>query len=314
MNQVEPDSKIAAVPASGARRGALLVNTKSRRGAAWFDQAQKALTDCGMELMEAKAVKKPRELPALVERQIRAGVPIVIVGGGDGTFSSIAHLFARKQTILGVLPLGTGNAFARDLGIQPQVDKACHVILNGKVAQVDMGVIGNREFLNVATVGLSTKIALGLQDEMKKKLGRAVYFISLLRALATVTPFHIKLDLPSGTHEFESLQLVIGNGRFHAGPFQVAPDASIDGGWLSIYALASTRKIDFLKMVIHMRGGRHVDLPQVRAFRVQSGRLSTSPVQRITVDGETKLRTPMDFGIVPRALRVMVPEGFDENS
>jgi len=295
------------------KRGVLLVNTKSRRGAEWFTEAKETLVAGGMELVEAKAVKNPGDMPDLVEKYIQGGMPIVIAGGGDGTFSSIAHLFARKETVLGVLPLGTGNAFARDLGIEARVDLACQTIMQGKIARVDMGLIGDRSFINIATVGLSTKIALGLQDDMKKKLGRAVYLISLLRALATIVPFHVKLELPSGIHEFDSLQLVIGNGRFHAGPFPVSPDASIDGGWLSIYALASRRKIDFLKMVLHMHGGKHVDLPEVQAFRVQSGRLSTSLVQRITVDGETKLHTPINFGIVPNALKVMVPKDFDED-
>ena len=264
--------------------------------------------------MEARPVKRPRDLPDWVEKQIRNEIPLVIVGGGDGSFSAIAHLFAESETILGVLPLGTGNAFARDLGIPAHVTSACDTILNGKVACVDMGLVGNREFVNVATVGLSTKIALGLRDDKKKKIGRAVYLISLIHALFTVTPFRVKLELPSGTHEFDSLQVVIGNGRFHAGPFQMAPDATIDGGWLSIYALASTRKLDFLRMVLHMRGGKQGDMPEVQAFRVKSGRLTTKPIQRITVDGETRIQTPVDFGIVPGALRVMVPKDFVDNS
>ncbi len=62
------------------------------------------------------------------------------------------------------------------------------------------------------------------------------------------------------------------------------------------------------------RGGKHVDLPDVKAFRVKSGRLSASPTQRITVDGETTMSTPTEFGIVPQALRVVVPQGFDDGN
>ena len=295
------------------RRAALLVNTKSRRGAEWFDQVHQALVDGGIDLVESRAIRHPKNMSDAVSAQIRAGVPLVIVGGGDGTFSSIARLFARKVTILGVLPLGTGNAFARDLGIAANVNDACDAILNGKVAKVDMGLVGDRDFVNVATIGLSTKIALGLQDDKKKKLGRAVYALSLLKALATVQPFHVKLDLPSGSHEFDCMQLVIGNGHFHAGPFPVAPDASITGGWLSIYALATRHKSAFLKMALHMRGGKHVDLDEVKAFRVKSGTLTANPPQRITVDGEICMATPVKFGIVPAALKVMTPLEFDEN-
>lgn len=288
------------------RRMALFANAKSRRGEQWFEQAKQTLGDGGAELVDARLFKSVQSLAVAVELAVKDGIPLVAVGGGDGTFGQIAHLFARQPTILGVLPLGTGNAFARDLGIPPEAQGACDTILNGVVAEVDMGLIGDHEFVNIATIGLSTKIALGLQSSLKKKFGRFAYLISLAKALATVEPFRVILELPSGRHEFDSLQLVIGNGRFHAGPFPVTPDASITAGWLSIYALASTRKMDFLKMALYMSGGRHVNLPEVRAFRAQEGRLSAFPVQRVTVDGETKLRTPVTFGIVPGALKVMV--------
>ncbi len=193
-----PDLDTELQSAQLPRRAALIINTKSRRGAEWFEQAHLRLVQGGMDLVLSKAVKNPRELPELVEKQIRDGVPLVIAGGGDGTFSSIAHLFARKEAVIGVLPLGTVYAFARDLGILPDVHAACDALLNGKIARVDMGLIGDREFVNVATIGLSTKIALGLQDDLKKKLGRGVYLVSLLRALATIVPFHVKLELKSG--------------------------------------------------------------------------------------------------------------------
>lgn len=296
------------------RRAALLVNAKSRRGSEWFGKIHKALTEGGIELTESKLFRKPKQLAMAVQAQVAGGAHLVIVGGGDGTFSSVAQFFARKEAVLGVLPLGTGNAFARDLGIPADVDGACKTILEGKIAEVDMGLIADREFVNVASVGLTTRIALGLQDSQKKALGRVVYLASLVKALATIRPFRVSLELPNGKHEFDSLQVVIGNGRFHAGPFPVAPDATITGGWLSIYALASRRKIAFLKMALHMRGGKHVELDEVRSFRVQSGRLSTSPGQRVTVDGETCLETSVDFGMVPHALRVMAPPDFDEGN
>ncbi len=294
------------------RRAALIVNTRSRRGLEWFSSAKETLIREGIDLVEARAVKRPSDISAIVKAQINQDIPLVIVGGGDGTFGLIAHLFARKQTVLGVLPLGTGNAFARDLGIAPNVAAACSTILTGKVAHIDMGLIGDREFLNIATIGLTTEIVLGLQDDMKKRIGRVVYLGSILRALIGIKPFRVVLELPEGTFNFECLQLVIGNGRFHAGPFLIAPDASISGGWLSIYALASRRKGDFLKMALRMRSGTQADLKEVKAFRAQSGILLASPAQRITVDGETKLLTPVRFGIMPKALRVLVPETFSE--
>ena len=270
-----------------------------------------ALTKGGIRLIEAKAFRHPRALPEAVESHIAHGVRLIIVGGGDGTFSSVARFFAHKETVLGVLPLGTGNAFARDLGIEPDVEAASKVLIEGKVAHVDMGRIEGRSFLNVATIGLTTRIAQSLDSGLKKHWGRAVYAVSVFKALCKIRPFRVKLTFPDGEHEFDSLQVVIGNGRLHAGPFPVSPDAHLDSGFLSVYALASRRKSDFFRMAIRLFGGHHVDLPEVKAFRVREGRIDAQPPQRLVVDGEMSKPTPAEFKVLPHALRVVVPEHWE---
>jgi diacylglycerol kinase (ATP) len=292
------------------RTAALYVSSKSRRGEESFAIVRERLVQLGITLTDAQQFAENSRLQAAVASQVKAGTPMVIVGGGDGTLGSVAHLFAEKKTVLGVLPLGTGNAFARDLGFVGGSEVACNAILNGKVAKVDMGTIGNRQFLNVATLGLTTLIAEGLNDHAKRVLGRAVYFVSVLRALAKVEPFLVKLDLPTETTSFECLQLVIGNGRFHAGPFPVAPDATITGGFLSIYALATRNKSAFLKMALHMINGSHVDLSEVRYFRASSGILNSVPSQELTVDGQVCFKTPQNFSMSRKVLSVVVPQEF----
>jgi diacylglycerol kinase (ATP) len=297
-------------PPRDSREAALIVNAKARRGAEWFSEARRALIDGGMHLVEARAVRHPRDIPFAVKEQILARVPLVIVGGGDGTLSAVSNLFVKSQAVMGVLPLGTGNAFARDLGIGSTIEAACDAIVNGKPTQVDMGLIGDRGFLNIATIGLTSKIALGVTNKEKKAFGRAIYLISLIKALAIVRPFKVELELGSEIYTFDCLQLVIGNGRFHAGPFPITPDASITGGRLSVYALADRRKSAFLKLAIYLLSGSQVNLEGIKSFRVDSGKLSAKPVQRITVDGETVMKTPVEFGIMPGALRVMTPQDF----
>ena len=90
----------------------------------------------------------------------------------------------------------------------------------------------------------------------------------------------------------------------------MSPDASITGGWLSIYALASHRKSAFFKLALHMLFGGQLSVDQVQSFRAHSGRLSTVGPKRVTVDGETRMRTPVEFGIAHGALRVAVPKDF----
>ena len=132
-----------------------------------------------------------------------------------------------------------------------------------------------------------------------------------MRALRHVRPFRAKLTMPEGVQTFETLQVVIGNGRFHAGPFLLSPEATITDGKLVAYALTTTNRWTLLRLALNLPGGHHVELDDVTAFSTTEIALETSPPDRVTVDGEIHFRTPIRFGIAPRALRVMVPQEFD---
>src|SRR6266540_3664504 len=141
------------------KKAALIVNTRSRRGRAWFSDAHACLADSGMELVQTIATRDAKRVIAETASAVEKGLPLVVVGGGDGTLSAVARHFVGSKSVLGVLPLGTGNQFARDLCIEASLEAACGVIASGEVARVDAGVIGDDYFLNVATVGLTSRIA-----------------------------------------------------------------------------------------------------------------------------------------------------------
>jgi YegS/Rv2252/BmrU family lipid kinase len=292
------------------QRAALIVNTRSRRGGEWFQAARQALRAHGINITKEHAVRNPAQITTEVRDAIRQGFPLVVVGGGDGTLSSVVRYFVGTESVLGALPLGTGNQFARDLGIAADVETACDVIANGVAAHVDLGIAGNDYFLNVATVGLTTRIAEELTVDAKRRFGRLVYAVALLRALRRVRPFHVRLTLPHGVHEFDTLQVVVGNGRFHAGPFPLTPGATITDGLLVAYVLNATDRTAILRFALNLPGGHHVDLDSVPTFETTEAMLEATPVQRVTVDGEIVFKTPIRFGIEPRALRVMAPADF----
>jgi len=290
---------------------ALFVNARSRRGTAVFSEAKRIFAEKGFLLSEAWLLQSAKHLLTSVENAVHAGASPIIIGGGDGTISAAAHFIAQSNSVLGVLPAGTGNSLARDLHIPNSIADACDVIVGGKASQIDMGLIGGVNFLNVSTLGISTTVAQSLSNKSKKLFGKAAYLLSLINALRTSQPFRVKLTVDGDSYEFDSLQVVIGNGRFHAGPFPITPDASITAGRLSVYALASRSKLDFLRMALILWNGRHVKLEDVRSFQVQSGSIETFPPQRITVDGENRMLTPTDFEVLPLALRVMTPLEFE---
>ncbi len=293
------------------REAVLLVNVKARRGKDWFNSAAEILSKNGVNLKTAVCCKKKDQLLNEVEKAIRDKVPLIIIGGGDGTLGSVVDYFVGSESTLGVLPFGTGNSFARDLGITANVEAACNVILNGKEKRVDVGKAGDNYFLNVVTIGLSTQIALQMNHDVKQVWGRLAYLFALVKALSMVKSFKVHLCMPEGEHTFKTLQVVIGNGRYHAGPFPLAPDASITDGKLILYALEGSSKWDLIKYAMKLPGGHHVDLDNVPVFWTTEGSLSTSHPMRVTIDGESNHYTPLKFNIEKAALKVMVPQEFE---
>lgn len=268
------------------------------------------LQEEGLSLKEAHDFKDPQQIGPTVARNVKEKVPLIIVGGGDGTFSAVAKHFIGSESVLGVLPLGTGNSLARDLGIAADVDAACEVLVSGKVAKIDLGAINEEIFVNVATIGLTTGIAQALSDEAKKKLGRFVYAVAICKAFWGLKPFEITIETPERKETLRTLQVVIGSGKFHAGPFPLSPDASITDGKLRLYALDSCSRLSLLKYAVNLPGGQFTKLNEIESFAAKGGKISTRPVKRVTVDGEVKLSTPFTFGIKHEAIQVMVPAEF----
>jgi len=296
------------VPCRQMPKAALIVNGKSRRGREWYDQVVAKLQEDGFELVNPQLVREPKTISTRVEEAIKGKIPLVCVGGGDGTFSAVAGKFVGSESVLGVLPLGTGNSLARDLGIKADVDDACRVLTDGVERDIDLGRINDEYFVNVATVGLTTRIAEALDDEAKKRWGRFVYFSAIVKAVASLKPFKATLELPGGTQEMQAVQVVIGNGRFHGGPFPITPDAEIESGKLAGYVLTDMKKGTLLRYAMHLWGGRQVEMPEVVTFEVETVGLETSPGQKVTVDGEVGMKTPIKLAVLPHAIRVMTPK------
>jgi len=297
------------MPNASEQQISVFANAKSRRGGESFQRALDLLKAAGVAVGESQLYRDPGALDKRVGEAVKKGARLVVVGGGDGTLSMVAKHFVKSESTLGVLPLGTGNAFARDLSIM-SLEKACETIAKGSDQRIDLGHAVNDYFVNVITAGLTARIASELNDDAKKRFGRAVYLFAMARGLSLVKAFHAKLTMVEETLEFDTLQIVIGNGRYHAGPFPLSPDASITEGKLSGYAMATTNRASFLKLAWKLRTGRQCDLPEVYSIWTEGGKLETWPARKVVVDGEISNRTPIEFKVVPKAISVRVPEEF----
>ena len=172
----------------------LVVNTRSRRGRDLYADAKRLLTRNGLHIEAAYPVRDPVRLPEIVQGAIAQGHRLILVGGGDGTISSVVDYFAYRDAVLGILPLGTANSFARALGIPLDLEGAAEILTGGgKVADVDLGRINDDYFANTAAIGLPALVGRNLPHSVKRYLGKAGYILTGAVLFARHKPFRAVL-------------------------------------------------------------------------------------------------------------------------
>ena len=293
------------------RRAALVVNTRARNGEQALSRGTDALEKYGMPPGATYAVRDPARLPETV-REVLEDYDLVVLGGGDGSVSSVVDFFVGREAVLGLLPLGTANDFARTLGISPNIEKACETLARGKVVDVDLGLAGDNYYVNVASVGVGVGVTQMLSPVLKRRAGALAYPVAAIRAFLQHEPFSARLSFPDGDHETVEherlLQVAVGNGRFYGGGLVVAPDSSIDDRSLDVYTIELGRHRDLLGVARYLKSGDFISNGSVNHYHTRRVYLETEPDRPVNVDGELVARTPLKFSVSPNALKVLVPQ------
>jgi diacylglycerol kinase (ATP) len=319
------DVALTAPPKRGALEegpALLIVNSKCRLGPEAFPTVREALCARGIPLVASHRLSKQKRMDRVLREALDAGVRRILLGGGDGTLhSALPHLLGRDVT-LGVLPLGTGNDFARSLGIPPTLEAACDIIAAGYTARVDVGLANGRPFLNAASLGLASAIARRLTPELKRRVGKLAYPVAAMAELWELHPFHLRMKTDRGELEREVLQLVVGNGRYHGAGNMVTPEATLDNHRLDAYIIAAPSAESgregtglghmqdlstLARIALSLRRGEHVSHPAVTAVHSAYLYVEAEPPQDINADGELIGHTPVRFEVAPAALRVYAP-------
>jgi diacylglycerol kinase (ATP) len=243
------------------RTAALVVNTHVRRGERLFVQARDRLTARGISLVASSPVQDPARLPDVVKDLVDRGCKLIIVGGGDGTISSIVDALAYQDAVLGLLPLGTGNSFARTLGLPLSLEGAVEVVVQGKVADIDLGTVNGDYFANVANIGLSAAVARTISRQLKRHFGRCAYWIAGARLFFSFQPFVCRFISREQTLTVRTRHVVVANGRFHGGGL-VSPAAHVDNRQLVVFTLGGVSRWHLFKIWSAFLFGLHTRLPR----------------------------------------------------
>jgi len=239
------------------------------------------------------------------------GVDVVVAGGGDGTVNCVVGKILGSGIVLGVLPLGTLNHFAKDLRIPLELEGALRVIAEGHRAPIDVAEVNGKPFVNNSSLGLYPEIVKD-RDVGQRKLGYSkwvAFFRACVRAARRYPFLDVELDLDGRRYERRTPFVFVGNNEYTIEGLRVGERRTLSAGTLSLYVAQRTGRIGLLGFALRALFGR---LRQAKDFdAVLSGRIVVKTrhrKQRVSTDGEvSELDAPFEYRIRPGAIEVLVP-------
>lgn len=241
-------------------------------------------------------------------------IDAVVSAGGDGTLfevvNGLCEIPQERRPSLGVIPLGTGNAFARDLGLEPWAwQSGVNLICDGKVRAVDLARVEcrDRSFHCINILGCGFVVTAGMAARRFKRLGTAAYTAGVLAAMARLTSFPMRLEVDGEPLHLDALFATISNSRYTGTDFQIAPLARLDDGLLDLTLVRAVTRRRLLRLFPRVFKGSHITRPEVITRQARCIRLLAPDRLALSPDGEFTGTTPATITCVPGALRVFAP-------
>ena len=244
---------------------------------------------------------------SLAANAARRGVPLLFVCGGDGTLNEAVNGLAGSETALAVIPTGTVNLWAREVGLLKKPAEAVRLAIEGQRRRIDLGRAGARYFLLMAGFGLDAAVAHGVSHRIKGRFGAAAYVLSAAREALRYRSARVTLSLDGQERKLELLMLIAGNTRKYAGLTQITPAAVVDDGRLDVCAYSGSGRWDILWLALLTLIRQHRRSKKVLCKRVQRLGISPDTPLLVQLDGDAHSGSPKNVSVAPGALWVAVP-------
>jgi YegS/Rv2252/BmrU family lipid kinase len=295
------------------REATVVCRLSSRHGLAYYQRLQEELPKRGVNIAEAHMVRRRKELKQRIRQAVKSNAPLIVVIGGDGTQTAAVAELAHSDTVLAVVPAGTGNSFAYSLGIKDDIDAAIDTIAGGKELRVDVGIVNGTYFANFASIGIIADAANRTPRGMKRIVGPIAYGIAALGSFAREKPFEMRVRWKKNELSIVTHQAIVASGRYF-GWQPLTPQANLRSGELAFFAAAGSSIADAMKTNAALLRGEQTKLDHAHYFSAEKIEIRTKPKQPVNIDGHALGKTPAKFRIAPRALRVLVPQDFEPAS
>jgi len=292
---------------------AVIVNPAAGRGGI------RAKIDSLLETFRAYGIDKVFQTSALGEeetlaqRAINEGATTIVAVGGDGTCGRIAEAIIRSRSRcrLAVVPSGTGNDFAKTLGVEKyEPEEIAKLVLRGTESRIDVGATDGHFFLNSCGFGFDASV-LEATDKVRFLNGNAVYIYSALRQLFSYRGIRVGVTGVAGLKREPMLMVTVSNGRFLGGAFKIAPHASVLDGRLDACFIGDSNIVERVRLFVGAMRGSHLGMPSVTSASVQQLTLSFETRPSMEMDGELRVARSktVELRCLPRALAVIAAPG-----
>jgi diacylglycerol kinase family enzyme len=276
-------------------------------------EAQASLARIADELrvpVQVIVTRKGDDISSLAARAVSDNRQPVVAGGGDGTVNAVAGALAGTDVALGVLPMGTLNHFAKDVGIPRNLEAAARNVFTGQITEVDVGEVNGRVFVNNSGLGFYPRfVRLREQQEQHGHVKRAAFMLAVRQVVRGYFRLRMRLHADQA-EELEHMTpfFFVGNNRYEISGLKIGTRCKLDSGRLWVCTLPRTGRQDLVRVAVRTFLGRESE-QELSTFEVAE--LSVDPgTARVDVstDGEVSvMSTPLRYRIRPRALRVVAP-------
>lgn len=228
---------------------------------------------------------------------------LVVAVGGDGTLSETLNGLIASNTPCGLIPCGTGNDFARFVGIGPGARAAAEQIVHGSASRIDVGSVngGQSHFVNVLGIGFDAAVATRINRRRRVCGGLWAYIPAILSEVACRSHVRASVEVDGERFEDDWLLVAVANGSAYGSGFRIAPEASCYDGLLDVILVRGSGRIEILRNLWLARQGKHLADPKVIMVRGRSMRIRTQVPAPVMVDGDVGLSTPVRLEAVPGA-------------
>jgi diacylglycerol kinase (ATP) len=291
----------------------IVVNPAAGRGRARALMPSVRCAFAGLGVTDIRETRGAGEEESFAEIAVANGARTIIAVGGDGTCSRIANAILRSRARCGlaVIPCGTGNDFAKTLGVAERTpEQIAALLVGGKATAIDVGLCDANYFLNSCGFGFDASV-LDASNHVRFLKGDAVYIYAALRQLFSYRGIPVGVSGDSGVKRGPMLMVTVSNGRFLGGAFKIAPHASVLDGKLDACFFGDSNVVERVKLFVGAMRGTHLGMRSVSAASVQELVLTFATAPLMEIDGELRRArsTTVALKCVPRALSVVAAPG-----